>query len=131
MSTSTPSSPSSIKRLPNFSLYRRAGDLVFVSGQMAFGEGFRLIGDDITTQTRVCLENIERQLKAAGLTARDIVKATVWLTRTEDFAAFDAAYGAFFGDATLPARSTVRADLMVPGALVEIEAIAQAGAGQA
>lgn len=131
MSTSTPSSSSPIKRLPNFSPYRRAGDLVFVSGQMAFGEGFRLIGDDVATQTRVCLENIERQLKAAGLTARDIVKATVWLTRTEDFAAFDAAYGAFFGDATLPARSTVRADLMVPGALIEIEAIAQAGAGQA
>ena len=65
------------------------------------------------------------------MTARDIVKATVWLTRIEDFAAFDAAYGAFFGDATLPARSTVRADLMVPGALVEIEAIAQAGAGKA
>ncbi|CAM4201604.1 RidA family protein [Bordetella muralis] len=131
MSTSPPSSSSPIKRLPNFSLYRRAGDLVFVSGQMAFGEGFRLIGDDVATQTHVCLENIERQLKAAGLTARDIVKATVWLTRTEDFAAFDAAYGAFFGDATLPARSTVRADLMVPGALIEIEAIAQAGAGQA
>lgn len=121
-------SSASLTRQPNFSPFRRAGDLIFVSGQMAFGEGFRLIGDDITTQTRVCLENIERQLVAAGLSARDIVKATVWLTRTEDFAAFDAAYGAFFGDATLPARSTVRSDLMVPGALIEIEAIAQAGA---
>ena len=131
MQTNTPASPAPIRRQPNFSLYRRAGDFVFVSGQMAFGEGFRLIGDDITTQTRICLENIERQLIAAGLTARDIVKATVWLTRTEDFAAFDKAYGAFFGDAQLPARSTVRSDLMVPGALVEIEAIAQAGAGQA
>jgi len=119
-------SSASITRQPNFSLFRRAGELVFVSGQMAFGEGFRLIGDDITTQTRVCLENIERQLIAAGLSAHDIVKTTVWLTRTEDFAAFDAAYGAFFGDATLPARSTVRSDLMVPGALIEIEAIAQA-----
>ena len=120
-----------ITRQPNFSPYRRAGDLVFVSGQMPFGEGFRLIGDDIATQTRVCLENIERQLVAAGLSARDIVKTTVWLTRTEDFAAFDAAYGAYFGEATLPARSTVRADLMVPGALIEIEAIAQAGGGKA
>lgn len=130
MSTNASDSSTPIRRQPNFSLYRRTGDLVFVSGQMAFGEGFRVIGDDITTQTRVCLENIERQLVAAGLSARDIVKATVWLTRTEDFAAFDAAYGAFFGEAKLPARSTVRADLMVPGALVEIEAIAQTGASQ-
>lgn len=128
MPSTAPPSSTPARRQPNFSMYRRAGELVFVSGQMAFGEGFRIIGEDVTTQTRVCLENIERQLTAAGLTARDIVKTTVWLTRIEDFAAFDAAYGAFFGDAQLPARSTVRADLMVPGALVEIEAIAQVSA---
>ena len=114
------------RRQPNFSMVRQAGELVFVSGQMAFGEGFRIVGDDVATQTRTCLENIERQLAAVGLAARDIVKATVWLTRIDDFAAFDAAYGAYFGDAQLPARSTVRADLMVPGALVEIEAVARA-----
>lgn len=118
------------RRQPNFSMTRRAGSLVFVSGQMAFGEGFRIVGEDVAAQTRICLENIERQLATAGLTARDIVKTTVWLTRVDDFAAFDAAYGAYFGDARLPARSTVRADLMVPGALVEIEAVADTGAGQ-
>jgi 2-iminobutanoate/2-iminopropanoate deaminase len=125
--SNTPS-PAPIRRQPNFSMVRSAGELVFVSGQMAFGEGFRIIGDDVTTQTRVCLENIERQLATVGLTARDIVKTTVWLTRIEDFAAFDAAYGAYFGAVQLPARSTVRSDLMVPGALIEIEAIAQAKA---
>ena len=125
---SPPDSPP--RRQPQFSMTRRAGDLVFVSGQMAFGEGFRIVGDDIAAQTRTCLENIERQLSAAGLTARDIVKTTVWLTRLDDFADFDAAYGAFFSGNPLPARSTVRADLMVPGALVEIEAIACATAPQ-
>lgn len=112
------------RRQPHFSMIRRAGELVFVSGQMAFDEGFRIVGDDVTAQTRTCLENIVRQLSAAGLGVRDIVKTTVWLTRVEDFAAFDAAYGAFFGNIVLPARSTVRADLMVPDALVEIEATA-------
>jgi len=110
---------------PKFSSTRRAGPLVFVSGQMAFTEGFRIVGDDVAAQTRTCLEHIERQLSAQGLARADIVKTTVWLARVEDFRAFDQAYGSFFGDATLPARSTVRADLMVPGALVEIEAIAQ------
>jgi len=123
-SVSAPDTPP--RRQPNFSMVRRTGELVFVSGQMAFGEGFRIVGDDVATQTRVCLENIERQLSAAGLAARDIVKTTVWLARVDDFAAFDAAYGAYFGGAQLPARSTVRADLMVPGALVEIEAVASA-----
>ncbi|MBV7485389.1 RidA family protein [Bordetella sp. BOR01] len=112
------------RRQPHFSMIRRAGELVFVSGQMAFGEGFRIVGDDVAAQTRTCLDNIVRQLSAAGLGAGDIVKTTIWLTRVEDFAAFDAAYGAFFGNIVLPARSTVRADLMVPGALVEIEAVA-------
>lgn len=112
------------RRQPNFSMIRRAGELVFVSGQMAFDEGFRIVGDDVAAQTRTCLENIVRQLSAASLGASDIVKTTVWLTRIEDFAAFDAAYGAFFGNIVLPARSTVRADLMVPDALVEIEATA-------
>lgn len=118
-------SPVPTRRQPKFSMVRRAGNLVFVSGQMAFDEGFRIVGDDVGTQTRVCLENIERHLQSAGLSAANIVKTTVWLTRTEDFAAFDAAYGTYFGSRPLPARSTVRADLMLPGALVEIEAIAQ------
>lgn len=131
MPSNTPSPSTPTRRQPNFSMFRRAGELVFFSGQMAFDAGFRIVGDDITTQTRVCLENIERQLTAAGLTPRDIVKTTVWLTHTEDFAAFDTAYGAFFGNVQLPARSTVRADLMVPGARVEIEAIAQTRADDA
>src|SRR3546814_10929717 len=91
---------------PQFSMVRRAGELVCVSGQMAFGAGFSIVGDDVAAQTRTCLEHIVRQLSAAGLAARDIVKTTVWLARVEDFPAFDAAYGAFFGDIVLPARST-------------------------
>lgn len=110
---------------PKFSSTRRAGPLVFVSGQMAFGADLRIVGDDVVEQTRTCLEHIERHLSAVGLTRADIVKTTVWLTRVDDFRAFDQAYGGFFEGMTLPSRSTVRADLMLPGALVEIEAIAQ------
>ena len=57
----------------------------------------------------------------------DVVKATVWLQKVEDFAEFNRSYEAVLRARTdrAPARSTVRADLMVPGALVEIEAIAR------
>ena len=62
-------------------------------------------------------------LELEGLSIEHVVKVTVWLTHIEDFAGFNAAYIEFFGGHR-PARSTVRSDLMLPGARVEIEAIA-------
>jgi 2-iminobutanoate/2-iminopropanoate deaminase len=52
-----------------------------------------------------------------------VVKVTIWLTDAADFGGFNAAYSEFFGEHR-PARSTVRSDLMLPGAKVEIEAVA-------
>ncbi|MBU4612253.1 RidA family protein [Achromobacter sp. GG226] len=121
-----PSTPSS-RIVPHFSRTRDAGDLVFVSGQLPFDANQTVIEGDVAEQTRQCLRNIEASLEATGLTLAHVVKTTVWLARIEDFLPFNAAYGAAFQGATLPARSTVRADLMVPGALVEIEAIAHRG----
>jgi len=109
---------------PHFSVCRRAGDLMFVSGQMALGPAFDIVGKDVGEQTRTCLTYIGDHLKTVGLSLNDVAKTTVWLTRVEDFPAFNDAYKAFFDGGPLPARSTVRADLMIPGALVEIEAIA-------
>lgn len=107
---------------PCFTPVVATGDLLFVSGQLAFGDDGSLVGD-VAVQTRRCLANIEALLQPFGCGLGDIVKATVWLARVQDFAAFNAAYAACFPGAP-PARSTLRADLMVAGALVEIEAIA-------
>jgi 2-iminobutanoate/2-iminopropanoate deaminase len=52
----------------------------------------------------------------------DVVKCTVWLARAEDFPAFNAVYAAYFKP-PMPARSTMRAELLMAGALIEIEAI--------
>lgn len=102
-----------------------AGDLVFLSGQLAFGpEGTIVAPDDIALQTVQVLNNLSRALQAHGLGLTDIVKTTVWLTDTADFPAFNAAYAKALGDHR-PARSTVRSDLMLPGAKVEIEAVAK------
>jgi 2-iminobutanoate/2-iminopropanoate deaminase len=108
---------------PHFSPSRNAGNLVFVSGQMPFAAGGRIVGGGIREQTAQCIANIERILAQSGLTLAHIVKSTVWLARTTDFADFNEAYAQSF-PGTPPARSTVRADLMVEGALVEIEAVA-------
>ncbi len=105
-----------------FSKAYRAGDFVFVSGQVGFDEAGRLVEGGIEDQTRQVMRNIETVLGEAGCTLADIVKVTVWLDDARDFGRFNATYAEFFpGDA--PARSTVRAALMID-AKVEIEAVA-------
>ena len=103
----------------------QVGEVLFLSGQLAFGAGGKLVGDDIGAQTHQVVANIEAVLKKANLGIEDIFKVTVWLQNIEDFAAFNVAYGEHFGEDP-PARSAIRADLLVPGALLEMEVMAKA-----
>jgi reactive intermediate/imine deaminase len=100
----------------------RAGDLIFVSGQVAFGAGGRIVAGGIEAETRQTLENIAAALELAGAALSDAVKVTVWLADLNDFPAFNRTYKQFFPERP-PARSTVQAGLMV-GARVEMEAVA-------
>ncbi len=114
--------------LPNgetapFSPAYRAGDLLFISGQIAFEEDGTLSTGDVAHQTRLCLAAIDRILAAEGLDKSAIVKCGIWLTDKDDFAAFNEVYADYLGDHR-PARFTVRSDLVVPHACVEIEATA-------
>lgn len=131
--TTTPANAAPVRAHPFFSPIRMEGEWAFVSGQMPFDAQLRVTGDGVAEQTRVCLSRVDDILKTAGLGLGNVVKATVWLQRVEDFAEFNAAYEACFRAATsqAPARSTVRADLMVPGALVEIEVMARVPAPSA
>ncbi|MEQ8663415.1 MAG: RidA family protein [Gammaproteobacteria bacterium] len=102
----------------------RAGDFVFLSGQLGLDESGHL-ADGIEAQTRHCLRNIRAILAAAGLDVGQVVKATAWLTDIDDFAAYNRVYAETFAAAP-PARSTVVSGLALPGAKVEIEVIAYA-----
>ena len=84
-------------------------------------------GEGILEQTTKTLENINATLRQAGWSKNDIVKATVWLTSTDDFGGFNESYVAYFGDTPPPARSTVCTSLMAPKALIEIEVLAYVG----
>lgn len=101
----------------------RVGDLIFCSGALGVDETFKLVEGGVDAQTRQAIANLQSVLATAGATLADVAKTTVWLTDLADFAVFNAAYAEAFGD-TLPARSTVTSALAIPGALVEIEAIA-------
>lgn len=109
------------RKLP-LSMAYRAGDLIFVSGQVAFGPDGKLVAGGIEAETRQTLDNIAAALGQAGASLADVVNVTVWLADLADFPAFNAVYAAYF-PAAAPARSTVQAGLMI-GARVEIEAVA-------
>ena len=102
-----------------------AGDLIFLSGQLAFGADMKIVGGGNFEQTRQCLNNIESLLFELGLCKTDIVKITVWLVAKEDFQGFNNAYTEFFEDHR-PARSCVCSGLLVDGALIEIEVVVTA-----
>lgn len=100
----------------------RAGDFIFVSGQVPMGTDGEIVDGTIVTQTKQTIENVKAILKDQGLGLEHVVKATVWLADTRDFWPFNKVYLEYFG-AALPARSCVRADMMVD-CKVEIEVVA-------
>ena len=99
----------------------RAGDFVFVSGQVPVVAG-KVVEGGIAAETRAVLENVKAALALAGCAMSDVVKTTVWLRDRDDFAVFNAVYAEFFPTEP-PARSTAESRLMIDIA-VEIEAIA-------
>jgi reactive intermediate/imine deaminase len=100
----------------------RAGDFVFISGLMPKDEAGQLVTGDITHQTEAVMKRLQTSVERAGCRMDDVVKCTVWLTHAEDFAEFNRVYASYFSE-PLPARSTVRADLLLPEARIEIEAM--------
>ena len=100
----------------------RAGDFVFVSGQVPVDAQGAIVPGGVRAETEQVMKNIEAALALAGCSLSDVVKTTVWLKHAEDFAEFNAAYAAFFPE-NPPARSTAESRLMID-IRVEIEAIA-------
>jgi 2-iminobutanoate/2-iminopropanoate deaminase len=101
-----------------------AGDLLFVSGCVPVdGEG-RLVPGDVVAQTRQVFANIGEVLAAADTGFAQIVKVTVFLVDIDDRAAVNAVRKEVFGDAR-PASTLVEVSkLAIPGARIEVEAVA-------
>ena len=102
----------------------RAGDFVFVSGQVPGDAQGNIVAGGVKEQTRQVLENVKAALALAGAAMEDVVKTTVWLEDARDFGAFNQVYASYFTSEP-PARSTAESRLMIP-IKVEIEAIAYA-----
>ena len=100
----------------------RAGDFVFLTGQVPMQNDAIMTHGDIEDQTRAVLDAITETLKLAGCDRGDVVKSMVWLTSRDDFPGFNAVYAEYFPESP-PARSAIVSDLLVD-AKVEIEVIA-------
>ena len=96
----------------------RAGDFVFISGQVPVLDGSIVTGG-FAAETRAVLDNVKATLKLVGSEMSDVVKTTVWLRDRDDFPDFNAAYAEYF-PSNPPARSTAESRLMIDIA-VEID----------
>ena len=100
----------------------RAGDFVFLTGQVPLKDGKPMTHGTIEEQTRVVIEAIRETLAEAGCTLGDVVKAMVWLSDRADFPGFNAVYAEYFPEEP-PARSALISEFLVD-VRVEIEVIA-------
>ncbi len=100
----------------------RAGDFVFLTGQVPMRDGVPMTDGSIEDQTRACIEHIQSVLAEAGCTLSDVVKSMVWLKNREDFPGFNRVYAEYFPEDP-PTRSALVSDFLID-VLVEIECVA-------
>lgn len=114
------------KKNPNLPFHPavRAGDFVFVSGQVSKDEHGNMIAGTIEEETRHTILAIERILKEEGLTLADVVRVTTYLEDPRDFGRYNKVFAEHFKDAVL-ARTTIEARAVI-STKIEMDAIAYA-----
>ena len=111
-----------LKTLP-FSPARQAGDLLFISGQIARTADGADVKESVAAETHQTMENIGRILKEHGYAFDDLVNVTVWLADIEDYHEMNKAYASYFEE-QFPARACTGGAQIVFDFRVEIAAIA-------
>ena len=109
---------------PNLPFYPavRAGDFIFVSGQVAKDADGRMLDGTIEEETAGAIESIKRVLAHEGATLADVVKVTTYLADARDFGRYNRVFADHFKDAVL-ARTTVEARAVI-STKIEMDAIA-------
>ena len=118
---STPNAPAAIG--PYSQSVKASGNFFFMSGQVALKPDGTLVTGDVKEQTTQVMANMNAVLESAGLSFKNLVKTTIFLSSMDHFAAVNEIYGSVF-DSEPPARSTVAVVGLPKGVDVEIEGIA-------
>jgi enamine deaminase RidA (YjgF/YER057c/UK114 family) len=112
------------KKNPNLPFHPgvRAGDYIFISGQVAKDEQGNMSAGTIEEQTRWTIESVRRILALEGADLSDIVKVTVYLADARDFGRYNRVFAEYFPEGRL-ARTTVEARAVID-TKIEMDAIA-------
>jgi 2-iminobutanoate/2-iminopropanoate deaminase len=116
----TPNAPAA---LGPYSQAVKAGNMLYLSGQIALRPDGSLETGDITAQATQVLKNLKAVLEAGGSSLQKVVKCTCFLSDMNNFATFNEVYATFF-TSDYPARSTFQVARLPRDVLIEIEAIA-------
>ena len=100
----------------------RAGDFVYLTGQVPFKDGQVMTTGTVEEQTHAIIESIQKTLALANCDLSDVVKSTVWLKDRADFPGFDSVYAEYFPKDP-PARTGLVSDFLVD-IKVELEVVA-------
>ena len=115
------------KRVGPFSHAVKAGDFLFVTGQMPTlpNDSTKLIEGDISNQTHQVMKNLKSVLTAANSSLENVVFVRVYLVNFQDFDAMNTVYESYFALDKLPARTCIGVTGLAVGASVEIDLIAK------
>jgi reactive intermediate/imine deaminase len=102
----------------------RAGNLLFVSGQLGVDKDMKLVPGGIQAETRAVMDHIKRIVEANGSSMDRVVKCTCMLADMSEWQKMNEVYVTFFAKDRMPARSAFEAGALALGGRVEIECIA-------
>jgi 2-iminobutanoate/2-iminopropanoate deaminase len=101
------------------------GNMLYTSGQIAINPlTNELVLDNIETETKQVMENLKAVLEATEMTIENVIKVSIFISDMNNFSKINAIYGAYFNEATAPARETVQVAGLPKNVNVEISAIA-------
>lgn len=112
------------KAIGPYSQAVKAGNMIFVSGQVPFvPETMEIVEGDVKAQTAQSLKNVQAILKEVGADFSHVVKSTVFIKDMNEFADINEVYAEYFGE-NKPARACVEVARLPKDVKVEIEVIA-------
>ena len=96
------------------------GNTLYLAGQIAINpENGEMITDNIESEARQVMDNLQAVLQEAGMGMEDVVKTTIYMTDLNNFGKVNEIYGSYFGDMP-PARVTIGVASLPKGANLEI-----------
>ena len=115
------------KRVGPFSHAVKAGDFLFVTGQMPtlLNDPKKLVEGDITSQTHQVMKNLKTVLSSANASLENVVFVRIYLVNFQDFDKMNAVYKSYFSSDKLPARTCIGVTGLAVGASIEIDLIAK------